>query len=389
MESNSSFRCDKSHQSDASLASSWTSFSSDEETEQSDGYSESSERDSFDPTMPPRRLFGLPYPLLFCCILSIFLFLCRMCSTRVGDPSSELLSPPPPQQLMVTTAGHDVDALVFVALGPKAISPAFTWSVNSAVEVGGWSGPVYVVTDDTEATQKVFEDTAKGHGLQPANLHVVQPLESSKLHVNLHSGSDEVTYKARLTKCQLLRILPKELKHVLYIDADIMIGKPLTQLLGELSLIWNKGHDQITEMALFPDCKAFTAGFCLDCDTWNTGVMSLRREASDACMDKWCEELTAHAGSDQAALDRVISQGYCQNIKTLDHKQHLRMMKDIFVLGGLIPEKTFNHFTQLFRPRKLTLLYQWFYSRKLGKDVHKLVPQSDGMEKSYFAKRAS
>lgn len=306
-----------------------------------------------------------------------------MCSVSSGDPAHELLSP---HSQPWANVDHDVDALVFVALGPKAISPAFTWSVNSAVEVGGWNGPVYVVTDDAEATQKVFQDHDQEYGLKPGNLHVVQPMESSKLHVHLHSAADEVTYKARLTKCQLLRILPEHLRHVLYIDADIMIGKPLKQLLGELSLLWKSSEDQKIEMALFPDCKAFTAGFCLNCDTWNTGVMSLRRNASDACMDRWCDELIEHAGSDQAALDRVISQGYCLDIKTLDNKKHLRMMKDVFVLGGLIPEKTFNHFTQLFRPRKLTLLYQWFYSRKLGRDVHQLVPPSAGMEKSYFAK---
>jgi hypothetical protein len=280
---------------------------------------------------------------------------------------------------------HDVDALVFVALGPKAISPAFTWSVNSAVEVGGWNGPVYVVTDDPEAAQKVFEDNEERIGLLPDNLHIVQPMESSDLHVNLQPATDEVTYKARLTKCQLLRILPNELQHVLYIDADVMIGKPLRPLLSELSVLWND-PDQRMEMALFPDCKAFTAGFCLDCDTWNTGVMSLRRESSDSCMDKWCEALTEHAGSDQAALDRVISQGFCQDIRSMDHKSHLRMMKDVFVLMGLVPEKTFNHFTQLFRPRKLALVHQWFYSHKLGRDVHKLVPSSSGVERSYFAK---
>lgn len=357
---------EKTHRSDGSFSSS-ISCSSDE--------------DSLELTLSPRahndgsRRVDVPLLLLICLILCGAIFVSQLeYISSLAHANSQSLRPLVSQRSLELPP-HDVDALVFVSLGPKAISPAFTWSVKSSIEVGGWGGPVYIVTDDMSSMRKIFANDGELFFLND-KIQVIEPQEHL-IGFRKEDLTASVTYKARVTKCQLLRILPKELQHVLYIDADIMVGGSMDTFLVGLGDLWK--HKKEMPMALFEDCKAFTAGFCSDCDTWNTGVMSLRRGSSDVCMDRWCDKLIELEGSDQEALDASISEGACQGIEPLN-RQHLRMMKDIFVLFGFVNTKTFNHFTQLFRPHKLQRVHRWFYERMLGQSLQTLVPgrqQSD------------
>jgi hypothetical protein len=184
----------------------------------------------------------------------------------------------------------------------------------------------------------------------------------------------------------------------MYFDSDIMVAKPLAPFWESVSKVWKQGEvadnengsgDQFDDdfslrrnkvvekkqpvsLGLFQDCGSYTAGFSKDCDTWNTGIISMRRGASDQCLNAWCSTLQDIGGSDQAALDTVIASGsQCQNIQALD-RQHVRMMKDVFVLWGMIGTRTFNHFTGIFRPQKLSTIHRRFYARMLGKDLSRL-----------------
>jgi lipopolysaccharide biosynthesis glycosyltransferase len=120
------------------------------------------------------------------------------------------------------------------------------------------------------------------------------------------------SFNAKLIKCRLLDILPSSVQKPLYIDSDIIVGHSLESFWKNLDRIWRRNDNAVDDvdspvaMAMLEDGKAFTAGFCTDCDTWNTGVMSLQRGQSESCLNAWCETLALTGGTDQAALDKVL-----------------------------------------------------------------------------------
>ena len=376
-----------------------------------------------------RTLFGFPYPLLFCLMISFILLPMQLIWYNASAEQSEQLYLQEQQhrhlhprflndrlhdapgadhasfrklqqprdsneQPAPTATNTNVDAVVFVALGPAATAPVLGWSVHSLVRVGGWHGQVYVLTDEPEAVEHTLvpaDTTPSPDSLQPEHLHIVHMKpEDLDMPVSLHS------FNAKLIKCRILHILPETLQNIVYIDSDIITGQSLDPFWESLSQIWQGPQDTTTaqeeeelmdddvslhdyraratpetttELALFEDGKAFTAGFCLHCDTWNTGVMSLSRGRSDACLDAWCGRLAVEGGTDQAALDKVMAEGaQCQNIRSLS-RGDMRMMKDIFVVLGFVGTKTFNHFTGVFRPQNLSGMHRRFYERMLGRQL--------------------
>lgn len=255
---------------------------------------------------------------------------------------------------------ENFDGLVFVVMGESiAANPVLRWSVHSAVEVGGWQGKVYIVTDQTEETIRATLFLIESHprGLQPENLVVIQ---EANTEVPLSS------YQAKLVKSNLMAHLPSHLENVLYIDSDIQIGLPLNPFLQTVQETWDQSPGMT--MGLFEDGKAFTAGFCHECELWNSGVMSLRRGKSEECMEQWNKNLAQFAGNDQTALDRVVANGHCQGIRTLP-REHVRMMKDVFVVLGMIGNRTFNHYTGIIRASKLNFIHYIFYSWTISKDL--------------------
>jgi hypothetical protein len=251
-----------------------------------------------------------------------------------------------------------VDAVVFVAIGPVASSPILGWSVSSVVGAGKWDGAIYVLTDQPGSVRSMVAPEVKSN-----NLNILEVEMGLAMPWSLHS------FNAKLVKCRLLELLPKTIRSAVYIDSDIMVGRPLKSFWENLERIWNAGKGDVTCVALFEDSKAFTAGFCTDCDTWNSGVMSIVRGKSESCLNRWCERLAATGGTDQAALSRVIAEGdHCQNIVAFD-RGHVRMMRDFFVVAGLVGTKTFNHFTGLFRPYNLSPLHLRHYESALGKSL--------------------
>lgn len=347
-----------------------------------------------------RTLFGFLYPLLLCLLISFVLLPAQLFFYNIsggytqqehsylsGNRRRDLVdSITFDRDTFVVEKQPNVDAVVFVAIGPTSTSPVLGWSVNSVVQIGRWNGAVYIVTDrpeDVERTLKPVDTSPSSHTLRPEKLHIVPYL--------VDMPSSLISFNAKLMKCSLLKILPKHLQTIVYIDSDIVVGKPLAPFWKSVFKLWDvdenpqdldllddddslrdfKGgieKDNVS-LGLFEDGKAFTAGFCKDCDTWNTGVMSISRGKSDSCLNAWCETLLLHGGTDQAALDNVIAAGSeCQNIHALD-RQHVRMMKDVFVVCGMVGTKTFNHFTGIFRPQNLSRLHRRFYERILGKDL--------------------
>lgn len=373
-------------------------------------------------------LFGFPYPLLVCLMISFILLPLQVVWYNSSAEEGEKLhlylqqqkfqpiiqSRQPQTQFHVSSGrqyhegwdGPDakreeppdnIDAVAFVALGPAATQPVLGWSVHSAVQIGGWHGKVYVITDEPEAVRRTLVPpnvTPSPDALQPENLHIVY-----RKPEDLYMPSSLHAFNAKLTKCQILRILPGELQNIVYIDSDIITGRPLASFWKSLAQVWKEQEDEdylsimdddlslhdfrmqvqqaSAELGLFEDGKAFTAGFCNNCDTWNTGVMSLKRGRSDSCLDAWCERLAIEGGgTDQAALDKVIAEtDQCQNIHAIDRKE-MRMMKDIFVVLGFVGTKTFNHFTGVFRPQNLNVMHRRFYERMLGQELRPIATRS-------------
>lgn len=331
---------------------------------------ESSEDSDFVFTSEPRLPFSRLYAVLFCLLIILV--------RRYGS-ASELI-----QHwrginsfIMPIERERPVDAIVLIALGPAGTSPMLGWSVDSLFRVGGWTGNVYVITDNEKSVRQMIMPADRVSGaVYPArdNIHIIK-LQERKENV----PSESHNLNAKLTKCSLLHILPRRLQHVLYIDADIIIGKSLEGFLENIAQVWKTPMQQTSplSMGLFQDCKSFRAGYSIDCDTWNTGVMSLLRGNSDQCMDAWCERLALQGGTDQAALDDVIADGKeCQNIHELDVR-YVRMMKDFFTVTGFVKKKLFNHFTGIFRPQNLHAMHFRFYERMLGRSLRKLLPPKE------------
>jgi hypothetical protein len=271
-----------------------------------------------------------------------------------GGAAAFAASAPSRQQNHTLTAGSTttttmIDAVVLIAIGPAANSPVLGWSAHSVARVGGWDGPIYIVTDRPDDVERLLqlddqeEDTSPrpyGWTLRPENVYIIPHAVEAPPGLS--------SYAAKLTKCQLLEILPRQLQNVVYIDSDIIVGRPLAAFWQSIAQMWTADgetplnrqkaadeetttdddvslHETITthstsiSLGLFEDGKSYTAGFCKNCDTWNTGVMSIARGHSESCLQAWCDTLRVVGGTDQAALDQVIAAGsQCQNIQALD-----------------------------------------------------------------------
>jgi hypothetical protein len=340
------------------------------------------------PQAGKRFLFGIPLPLTIFLLAAILQPFQPLWKNRVSFPRGKNARN---RHVDLSDLGgsyedyerkdtFNVDAVVFVAIGPAATSPVIKWAIQSVVETGEWNGTVYVLTDQPDSIEDALISV-----VAPDNLNVLNLLESGKeaMPWSLHS------FNAKIVKCRLLHILPVHINSILYIDGDIIVGRSLETFWTNLDRIWSSGgrrgtalrRDIDVSLGMFEDCNAYTAGYCADCNTWNSGVMSIVRGKSDGCLDSWCEALAVTGGKDQAALDDVIAQGeHCQDIAALD-RGHVRMMKDTFVLNGLVSTKTFNHYTGIFRPHLLLPVHRNFYEKKLGHQFDTLEHPRTGIQR--------
>lgn len=267
-----------------------------------------------------------------------------------------------------------VDAVVYIAAGPVVFSEVLSWSIESVVVQGQWRGPIYVITDKIAVAQRTLRKLM---------------IKGSEQFVFVELAADDTLSPARaakIAKSQILDLVPSTVQMPLYLDSDIIVGQPLDSFWMNLNHIWNGPSGDFNEnndvtMAIAEDAKAFTLNRCYACDTWNTGIISMRRGKSEQCLKAWHDELvqpTSLSMTDQAALDHVIATtNHCSNIRSIDTKVYVRMMKDVFVVAGLVPLKTFNHFTGLFASavnKELSIVHRYSYQRdirsSIGRDLY-------------------
>lgn len=189
-------------------------------------------------------------------------------------------------------ATPDGVALAYIAMGKAARESIFAYAVDSARRTGGWRGEIFVVTDQPACA--------------PNGTVVITALNRSTSAPTLHRVVHYKTHKMRL-----LELLPPRVRHVLYLDLDILVGAPLHPLLEERRrLDWQPAEGQPGEKPHLLMVRQFSK------EPWHTGAILLRRNLSEACLDAWRLRLlgdkhayTKWGSRDQVALKRVSKLG--------------------------------------------------------------------------------
>jgi len=162
----------------------------------------------------------------------------------------------------------------------------------------------------------------------------------------------------------LFDFLPEHVRSILYIDADVVVARPLAYFMEDLRALratW--GH---VDFAMFLDAAGHMLRVCSGCDRWHTGVIYLERSGgglAKRCMDYW-RRLLEEGGfeTDQAAVDHAEEKRMCTKGRKLPSK-HLLFAKD-YVAMLLTPTRTFIHLTAAGRLDTQSRMYsEWLVPR--------------------------
>jgi len=256
-----------------------------------------------------------------------------------------------------------VDALVYVAMGAMAKDHMVDYSISSVRKIGGWTGPVYLVTDSPSC----FDEAVAKHGVK---LIVVAPLAS--------------IIEIKALKPKLLGLLPKSVQGLLYLDVDIVVTHNLDSFIKDLSwhLFQQKQKQQQIQLqrssksssgnttliapsiplpfdyGAFPDAKGHYVGFCSGCEKWHTGILWLRRGSGQKCLKAWEEILlSGKFDTDQESMDEAeLKSGSCQHAYAMPSR-YLLFAKD-YIAMALTVGHTFLHVTSAGRIESQDYLYR-------------------------------
>ena len=148
------------------------------------------------------------------------------------------------------TSAEAVDAFVFICMGSWTNTTILHNAIASLRSTGGWEGEVYVITD----RQDGWPSLRDRFSVEVIGVDAV----GSKLAI--HSF-----------KCKMFDVLPDHVHNVLYMDADIVVSRPVTPFLRYLGK--NKAAHPHHDMGLFRDSNGHFFGTCAECDYWHGGVM--------------------------------------------------------------------------------------------------------------------
>lgn len=240
------------------------------------------------------------------------------------------------------------DAIVFICMGKWTQTTILEHATASLRETGKWDGPIFVFTD----RQDGWPSMAEGY---KATIIAV-PAQTDKLAIHSY-------------KCQMFNYLPDTIKSVLYMDADIVVARPLQGFAGYLhkDIAAHPAHN----MGLFQDAGGHFWRICNDCDYWHGGVMYVSRGSSEPCLEEWCSAIfSGRFPLDQPALDYISKEKeQCTGMFEMDN-QYLMFMKD-YTAAVLLPTKTFSHVTAAGRLDEQSWFYRFIVKRKLGIDMGK------------------
>ncbi|CAM9507588.1 unnamed protein product [Discosporangium mesarthrocarpum] len=230
-----------------------------------------------------------------------------------------------------------------------------------------WTGSVHVVVDDEQALRCLPSSLTDTFSLVVANMTGTER----------EVGGGGTIVQAKLGKTHLLDLLPQHLRRVLYVDCDVITQRPLDDFWKSLNTVWEEEEMEIasaessfrstSSMFIFHDAAGHTIPFCAECDKAHSGVVGLTRGRSEKCLRLWREAFIATgAKTDQEALDSVLEEEDGCSVRWLNWR-HMRFMKDIFVVGGMIGKRTFGHFTSLLHPERLSPVHRRHYNQALGR----------------------
>lgn len=244
----------------------------------------------------------------------------------------------------LTAVDSPIDAVAFICMGFWTQTTILDHAIASLRETGRWSGPIYVITDRDDGWPSLRD----GYGATIVHVEA----QASKLAI--HSF-----------KCKMFEVLPAAVRRVLYMDADIVVSRPLVDFFTYLDVDLSS-HGSEHNMGFFRDSGSHFWGFCTDCDYWHGGVMLATREQSEPCLHKWCEAI--HSGkfkADQPALDYISAhEPVCSGMFAMDSR-FLMFMKD-YTSIFLQPVKTFSHVTAAGRLEEQSWFYRLIVRMKLG-----------------------
>lgn len=241
------------------------------------------------------------------------------------------------------TSSKAVDAFVFICMGSWTNTTILHNAVSSLRTVGGWEGDVYVITDRQDGWPSLRDQ----YSVEVLGVDAV----ASKLAI--HSF-----------KCQMFDLLPPHVHNVLYMDADIVVSRPLVPFLKYLGR--HKEEYPLDNLGLFRDSSGHFFGTCAECDYWHGGVMLSTRNVSEPCLHKWCDAIfSGQFPADQPALDFIsVEEPECAHMFVMDSR-FLMFMKD-YASVFLRPAKTFSHVTAFGRLDEQTWFYRLVVYLKLG-----------------------
>jgi len=193
-------------------------------------------------------------------------------------------------------------AVAYIAMYHAAGEAIFAHSVWTARVHGRWTGPIYVITDQPRCA--------------PPGTVVVRSLRVKELN------APTMTSHYKQHKMALLRLLPRSVEVVLYLDIDILITAPLQPLLAYRHLLWEPfmataaggaaEQQHASQMLMFPEMDADVGA-----EKWHGGVIMMRRDRSELCLQQWERVLIRNAAlrssrrftgvRDQSALAQMLA----------------------------------------------------------------------------------
>ncbi len=250
------------------------------------------------------------------------------------------------------SASSVVDAFVYISMGTMAKEQLTEYSIASLRKVGGWKGPVYVLTDRPSC----FATAVSSFDIKTA----VVPTEISK-----------DIMKIKNLKATLFEYLPPGVDSVVYLDVDIMLQRPVSHFLMDIGSSLARMTDGF-DIGAFPDAQGHYLGFCSGCEKWHTGVILAKRDHGDKCMAQWSNNITGGKfDSDQESLDEAENAGMCEHTLTMP-PSYLLFAKD-YIGMALTSGHTFLHVTAAGRPDSQGYFYKFLVMPSLrGKTADEL-----------------
>ena len=267
-----------------------------------------------------------------------------------------------------------IDGVVLISIGEVARENLADYSIATLRKIGKWRGSVYLITDQPEC----YIETSEKFDVELLKA----PTYTSLIDI-------------KALKTRIFEYVPREVDSILYLDVDILVTRSMRSFLRDITTlhpsVW-KGKEKeemrnsnytnyvtippgkgmvLTNspeessqfgMGLFLDAGGHFVGFCSGCEKWHTGIIWMRRNHGEKCLEEWGKILkSGKYGTDQESIDEAERQGHCPALSTLPFR-HLLFAKD-YLMMLFRAGQTFTHLTAAARMNSQDFFYHYMVSR--------------------------